>query len=715
MAEFTVKQFYKKTSSNQQLSNRKQRNVTVRDIPSDSEDSVAESDNDRDDEDYNPGANQPSSDESDGDAADRAQSDNDGSSTAEQSDQEQPSTSSGVTRKRGRAQSRGRMRGRGRCGSSSSTKGADLAESDNDGSSAAEQSDEEEQPSTSSGAKRNSGRAQNRGRMQGRGRGGSSSKKGHDSGGSTDRGGSIEWSRGNLLKSDDDTKFTGNTQLPEEVMELDTPYQFFRFFWTQELMEQIVEQTILYSVQVRPEKPLDIDTGELDKFLSVMLWMSLVRVSSSRLYWSDTMGFPQIINALPMRRFEEIKRFIHFNDNTTAVEKDQPEHDRLHKVRPLLEKLRSRMLLIPKEENLSIDEQMVAYKGKSLLKQYNKNKPHKWGYKIFVLSGVSGLVYDFEVYTGQPNEEMDESLNEVDCGKSGNVVVRLLRTVPRNCRYKVYFDNWFTSTTLQVYLLGQGIFAVGTVRPNRVRDTGLSEEKQLKQSGRGSYEEVVASIDSDEPNLSMVRWFDNRCVNLMSTYAGSEPAGTVRRWVKSTRSYQTVPCPKVVSEYNRHMGGVDLLDSLNGLYRNRLRSKKWYFRLFTHFVDMTVVAAWLLYRRKVDQVGEASNTLSLAAFKAEVASSLVLAGKQVGRAKRGRPSAELEVQLEEKRSRSHVAPAPSVDIRLDHVDHWPECTDDRLRCKMPNCKGQSRTKCSKCGVHLCLSKSSNCFVKYHTT
>jgi hypothetical protein len=43
------------------------------------------------------------------------------------------------------------------------------------------------------------------------------------------------------------------------------------------------------------------------------------------------------------------------------------------------------------------------------------------------------------------------------------------------------------------------------------------------------------------------------------------------------------------------MGGVDLLDSLLGLYRIHIRSKKWYHRLFFHMLDVIICNAWLLY------------------------------------------------------------------------------------------------------------------------
>lgn len=36
-----------------------------------------------------------------------------------------------------------------------------------------------------------------------------------------------------------------------------------------------------------------------------------------------------------------------------------------------------------------------------------------------------------------------------------------------------------------------------------------------------------------------------------------------------------VSCPRVIKEYNPHMGGVDLMDSFNGRYRIRMESRKW--------------------------------------------------------------------------------------------------------------------------------------------
>ena len=69
-------------------------------------------------------------------------------------------------------------------------------------------------------------------------------------------------------------------------------------------------------------------------------------------------------------------------------------------------------------EKLRIDEKMVPFKGKSGLKQYNLQKPNKWRYKLYVLSGIDGLIHNFEVHIGVigvcPNQP-DLKASEVQC------------------------------------------------------------------------------------------------------------------------------------------------------------------------------------------------------------------------------------------------------------------------------------------------------------
>jgi len=40
---------------------------------------------------------------------------------------------------------------------------------------------------------------------------------------------------------------------------------------------------------------------------------------------------------------------------------------------------------------------MIPFKERSSVKQYIKSKPKPWGFKVWVLAGVSGYVYKFEM------------------------------------------------------------------------------------------------------------------------------------------------------------------------------------------------------------------------------------------------------------------------------------------------------------------------------
>ncbi|CAG9577520.1 unnamed protein product [Danaus chrysippus] len=215
--------------------------------------------------------------------------------------------------------------------------------------------------------------------------------------------------------------------------------------------------------------------------------------------------------------------------------------------------IRERLMLVPKEEFLAVDEQIIPTKCRHELKQYNPAKPHKWGYKNQVLSGVSGFSYDFDIFAGDQSNSYPS--DAPDLGVSSNIVTRLTSTVPQHQNYKICFDNWFNSPNLQVYLYKKGLLPLGTVRLNRVPNSNMSSEKELKKRGRGSMAEKVAVID--KVKLSLVSWFDNKNVNLLSAYVGSEPTTTKRRYVRQDKEYVYIPSPQAVDVYNRHMGGVD--------------------------------------------------------------------------------------------------------------------------------------------------------------
>ncbi|KAK3892961.1 hypothetical protein Pcinc_003140 [Petrolisthes cinctipes] len=399
---------------------------------------------------------------------------------------------------------------------------------------------------------------------------------------------------------------------------------------------------------------------------------------------------------------------MHFNDNSNMSAPTDEKRDKLFKIRPLVDKLLHKFQAIPQQQMLCIDEQIVPFKGRSGLKQYNQKKPNKWGYKIFVLCDTNGFVYNFDIYSGK----IEPAPNEPDLGASSNVVLRLASIVQVNMSHLLFFDNWFSSLRLVIELHKKGIYTLGTVRQNRLKGCRLIDDKRLKTLGRGTYEEKCATVEGVE--VVVLKWCDTKCVTFISTHAGGDPPGIVERWSKKDKELVEVSCPNIVLEYNKFMGGVDLLDGLVAYYRTKLRSKKYYMRFFFHFLDMVTVNGWLLYRRDGNSLEISSKKLMDGlAFRSEVAEGLIKCKKDFTRKRVRKRSSEVEKNIIAKKRNGRVAPTPTKDIRMDSVGHWG-LPSDRQRCKFPGCKSKATITCAKCKVHLCLNKKSNCFLSFHT-
>lgn len=486
----------------------------------------------------------------------------------------------------------------------------------------------------------------------------------------------IVWKKKHMKLNEEKLQFRGSTDIHGELLDLETPYQFFKYFFLEELINIIVYQSNLYCVQTQPNKPLVVTDCDIRQYIGILLYMSLVNMPNTRSYWSNELEFEPIKNTMSLKKFEKIRQFLHFNDNSQFIARNEVGHDRLFKIRPLIDHLTSKFNKIPLEEHLSVDEQMCSTKVRHYMKQYMPMKPHKWGFKSFVLSGISGFAYNFEIYSGQENDTTRPA-EEPDLGATSNIVLRLSRIIPKNENYRLYHDNYYTAVPLMVHLAKEGIYSLGTIRRNRLPNCKLPTEAQMKHEDRGTSYEFVASIDGMD--VSFLVWKDNKYVNLISSFARTHPETMVKRYDRKQKRTVDVKCPFVIQEYNRHMGGVDLLDSLMGRYKITMKSRKWYIRLFYHLLDLTLVNSWLAYKRVHQQKGtQDSKIVEQAKFRAEVAHCLTKINISVTQ-KRGRPSSSsVEQELQVKKKKGPTQHVPPQDVRQDKFGHWPIHVDTKI-------------------------------------
>jgi len=77
-------------------------------------------------------------------------------------------------------------------------------------------------------------------------------------------------------------------------------------------------------------------------------------------------------------------------------------------------------------------------------------------------------------------------------------------------------------------------------------------------------------------------------------------------------------------------GGVDLMDRMIAHYRHGFKNKKWYLRIFIHFLNISIINSWIIYK-------ENCQNIPLPQFKALIVWTMLQIGKY-DTPKRGRPS-----------------------------------------------------------------------------
>ena len=71
-----------------------------------------------------------------------------------------------------------------------------------------------------------------------------------------------------------------------------------------------------------------------------------------------------------------------------------------------------------------------------------------------------------------------------------------------------------------------------------------------------------------------MKWYDNKCVHLASTFFGVNVTGSIKRWDSKAKNHKDVLLPDIVSDANSSVGGADLADMLIALYWTEIMTKK---------------------------------------------------------------------------------------------------------------------------------------------
>uniref|UniRef100_A0A224YVY7 PiggyBac transposable element-derived protein 3-like n=1 Tax=Rhipicephalus zambeziensis TaxID=60191 RepID=A0A224YVY7_9ACAR len=404
-----------------------------------------------------------------------------------------------------------------------------------------------------------------------------------DSGATTSMGKLPPWTHDKFVPSLPAVPNTPDTN-PDSRTNWTAPDYFKQYF--QEDIYRTFHQMTEAGYQQRKGALLNTSATEMKHFIGATFLMSCLGYPEIRLYWARQTRVAAIADVITRNRFFLLRRNIKVVNDLDTSNADK-KADRLWRLRPFIEMIRTACLQLPRSPSASIDEQIILFTGRTTPKQYVPGKSHPPGLKNFVLSSPSGMVLDFEIYWGK--SALATNASELDVGACA--VLRLSNSLPRGS--SLFFDRHFTTAPLLRLLSSQGLRATGIITKNRVpKDCKLLDDKSLVKRGRGSFCQTVSAADG----ICLVKWVDNKPITFASSHTGEEPVGECKRWCKRERVYKDMPCPAIVEEYNKNMGGVDLRNRMVSLYPSKARTTRWTVRALFFLADVAVVNAWLQYR-----------------------------------------------------------------------------------------------------------------------
>ena len=248
--------------------------------------------------------------------------------------------------------------------------------------------------------------------------------------------------------------FTLATKSYREGMQ---PEDYFELFFDEEVMTFITNMFNLYASQDKGDASFRTNTGEIKCWLAILILTGYIPFPRWRMMWEyhTESHLPSVANAMRRNRFETLKAYAHFADNTKLS-----KNDKFAKMRPLLTMLNERFLQYAiLEERLSVDESMIPYFGRHGAKQFLRGKPIRFGYKMWCLCDRLGYIIQCEPYQGA------SGTHDKELGVGASVVLDLVSELPDGVPFKIYGDRFFSSVKLAEILKCKGIGYTGTVKP----------------------------------------------------------------------------------------------------------------------------------------------------------------------------------------------------------------------------------------------------------
>jgi hypothetical protein len=505
-----------------------------------------------------------------------------------------------------------------------------------------------------------------------------------------------------------------------------TELDFFKIFWTNNMMEKMCKNTNWFgSRYIVGWKELKIP--EFKAFLAIIMELGKTRFPSRDLAFDQGIhgsGFVKTIG-MNLARFNAIVKAWRFEDYSNLSPEEiaaKKANDPFWPVKKLAEEMALQFgNMYQCGQAMDIDEQTVPFKGRHKCRCYNPKKIYKWHFKLYALNdSKSGYMSNFFLYQGKAE------VRPPNISATMWPIMKLLETGQHsNLGHIICTDNWYTSIAVLLFLASIGCAFIGTVKVNKsgLPPAGIFPKTGRGRKRRGEMKSMTANVSAAATrpvNAYFTAWQDNKPVHMLSSLPTFKTQ-VVRnveipgRWVRVLFSI-----PTIIRLYNWYMGGTDSMDQFLSYYRPHLKAISWVPRMMCHFVNISVVNAFILFKEYYSK--ERYNLLQfienlinqlpeeyIASCKEPTAITTTSTNH------RWRTKASWEKSYLERTSMP-----PHYCIIAGRTDAYtrPGYQINYNRGKCILCRRDVQTKCQRCNVHLCIveyegSNCPTCFYHFH--
>ncbi|CAD7076630.1 unnamed protein product [Hermetia illucens] len=185
----------------------------------------------------------------------------------------------------------------------------------------------------------------------------------------------------------------------------------------------IVEMTNLYGSRKYKELWLPVDIASLRAYYGLLILAGVYRSHGQCIneLWDDQTGPPIFRATMTLKKFKLINECIRFDDKEQR--KGIRSRDKLAPIRNVYDKWVNRLkMCYTVGKNVTVDEQLVPFRGRCPFTQYIPSKPHKYGIKIWCLCDAKPNMEkkrpltqnEMEYYANLSDSEFDEMFDEDD-------------------------------------------------------------------------------------------------------------------------------------------------------------------------------------------------------------------------------------------------------------------------------------------------------------